>query len=150
MTILYKLFWYDVEMEMSWRNFSLLWKCARRHVMLDPCREGILTGYGHASSCELSQGLQKPLVCFSVPWFQSLASDLSWYLSWSQKVPNPILVAITFFFVLHVSRSIDSWCQIVVGQNFLSHPWSITAELFYSGAMCKIVCRFGLTLCRCQ
>jgi hypothetical protein len=87
----------------------------------------VLTGYGHGSSCELSQGLWKPAVCFSVPWFECLAS---WYLVISQKVSNPILVAIMFFFVLHVSRSIDSWCQIVVGQNFLSHTWSITAELF--------------------
>ncbi len=51
----------------------LLWKCAGRHVMLHPCTEVILTGYAHASSCELSQGLQKPLVCFSVPWFQHLS-----------------------------------------------------------------------------
>jgi hypothetical protein len=80
----------------------------------------------------------------------ALASDQPWYLVISQKLPNPILVAIMFLFALHVSRSIDGWCQIVVGQNFLSHPWSITAELFYSGAMCKIVCRFGLTVCRCQ
>lgn len=47
-------------------EISLLWKCARRHVMFHPCTEGILTGYGHASSCELSQGLEKTIGMFLI------------------------------------------------------------------------------------
>jgi hypothetical protein len=34
--------------------------------MFHPCTEGILTGYGHASSCELSQGLEKTIGMFLI------------------------------------------------------------------------------------